>query len=792
MPRTFKLSFPLPRRKSSSDKQPGPSPQRMYSDDTDDFPICSPGVKAERVLGTGEHNNMDLLEQPPTRPKRLRKHPSFMSVTISDAGSDSAREPDDEPSSTRSMSGERTYVRPHIVRNQPSSPLLGQSFSSAVEGWNSNSDMSSPKAQYSPSSSTTQSHYDAAKSPLSISQQTSASSTRDMALRKGCPPVSSPLARTTVDEHFQSQMENGPAEEPLDPPKRRPQYIDISPMLPDPNRFNPPVHSPHLFSKSPRQPSLITRTTKSISDKTRWLGWERRKTKQPELNLGQPFSAESHNQPNLPHNNSVSNGNTPAHNGFDNIDTSPSTGVHEPEPESEARVAPAQTSPTASRPPSKTSRDSTLSDPQAGSRKSSFGKNSPQCLPIQPKIEYPLGQTPASLPRDRSSSQPCEIQRTPSTRSQRSLLSGYSHRNTLSGMDLQNQSVLALSSSEDESEESVPSSENLRRHRIRESIEYADKGEEAMVLRAERVKSLKPQPVVNVRSQRSSRSSSSQVIPPVPSIPTRPLLSPRVSSMKWQEHKNIKPALDSYAGGFDTDWELSATGSRTSQNSGSSSQRRLNGRESKMMAVTPDEERLLEGMRRKRASIRLESAADGFSRRVSQPYSVREFPTARPKTADEDKRPRFHDKTVLQSPPVMSEELLKSLNSSHAASADDLTREIEYFPEVPEAPIRLRSIGNNMSSPKNPPSLSFTASDLVPSTPMSRRSPITPPPGIGFLEAYPGGYAISPSRSAYAARNTHERKRTVSSSVVVLDGAEQRAQQLDEEDDITGWAMNRW
>ena len=787
MPRTFKLSFPLPRRKSSSDKQ---SPQRMYSDDTDDSPICSPGVKAEKVLGTGEHNNLDLLEQPPRRPKRLRKHPSFMSVTISDTGSDSAREPDDDPSSTRSMSGERTHVRPAVVRNQPSSPLLGQSFSTALERWNSNSDMSSPKAQYSPSSSTSQSHYDAAKSPLLISQQTSASSTRDMALRKGCPPVSSPLARTTVDEHFQNLMVNDPAQEPLDSTKRRPQYIDMSALLPDPNRFDPPVHSPHLFSKSPAQPSLITRTTKSLSDKTRWLGWERKKTKQPESGLSQSFNAGSHQQAKMPHNNSISNANTSAHDRFDKIDTSPSAGVLEPE--LDPRIAPAHTFPTASRTPSKTSRNSTLSDVQAGSRKSSFGKISQSGLLTQPKIEYSFGQTLASLPRDKVSSQPCEIRSTPSTRSQRSLLSSQSHRNTLSGMDLQNQSVLALSSSEDESEESVLSSDTVRRHHIRESIDYADRGEEAMVLRAERVKSLKPQPVVNVRSRRASRSSSSGVVPPVPSIPTRPLLSPRVSSMKWQEHKNIRSALDAYSNGFDPDWEPSATGSRTSQSSRSSSQRRLNGRESKMMAVTPDEERLLEGMRRKRASIRQESAADGFSKRDSQLYSVREPPTARPKTADEDKRPRFRDKAVPQSPPVMSEELLRSLSGSYAASADDLTREIEYFPQVPEAPVRLRSIGNNVSSPKKSPSLSFTASDLVPSTPRSRRSPITPPPGVGFLEAYPGSHAVSPSRSAYAVRNTHERKRTASSSVVVLDGAEQRAQQLDEEDDITGWAMNRW
>ena len=128
----------------------------------------------------------------------------------------------------------------------------------------------------------------------------------------------------------------------------------------------------------------------------------------------------------------------------------------------------------------------------------------------------------------------------------------------------------------------------------------------------------------------------------------------------------------------------------------------------------------------------------------------------------------------------------------YAVSVDDLAREIEYFPQVPEIPVRLRGHTNLDPSPKKSPSLTFTVSDLVPSTPTSRRSPITPPSSLGHLDAYSGSYAVSPSRSVQSSKNKHERKRTVSSSVVVLDGAEQRAQQLDEEDEITGWAMNRW
>ena len=670
MPRTFKFSFPLPRRKSSSDKQqPGASPRRMYSDDADDFPSCSPGVKAEEVLGTAEPNNMDLLDHPPRRPKRLRKYPSFMSVTISDAGTDSPRDTDDDPLSARSLSDDRSYFRPSVARNQPSSPLLHQSFSTAVEEWNSNINASSPKARYSPSSSTLQSHYDSAKSPLSISQQTSASSTRDMALWKGGPPILSPLAVSTLRRHSQGLADHDIEQENADTQKTRPNHIDLSALLPQPKPFDPPVHSPHLFAKSPPQPSLLTRTSRSISGKTRWLGWERRKTKQIDSSLVQPVEPESHQDGDLPRNGNSSNANVPARNWFDRVHTRAPAERYEPEPET--RPVPVHHSSTESGTYSRICRDDTFGGIRVGSRKNSIGNYSQHSVPIQLPTGYQLGRKPGSLPRDRSSSHPFEIRTTSSIRSQRSFLSSQSNPNALSGMDLQNQSVLALSSSEDEDEESVPSNDKARRHHIRESIDYGDRGEEALVMSAEKAKSIRPLPVVNVHLGRASRSSSSEVIPPVPSIPARPMLSPRVSSMKWQEHRNIKAALDSYANGFDSDLEPSASGSRTSQSSRSSSQRRLNGRESKMMAVTPDEEKLLEGMRRKRASIRQDSFADDFSKHGSHHYSGRESVTVRPKTAGEEKRRRFYDASTSQSPPSVSEEILRSLNGTYAASTDE-------------------------------------------------------------------------------------------------------------------------
>lgn len=195
-------------------------------------------------------------------------------------------------------------------------------------------------------------------------------------------------------------------------------------------------------------------------------------------------------------------------------------------------------------------------------------------------------------------------------------------------------------------------------------------------------------------------------------------------------------------------------------------------------------------MRRKRASLRQDVFAESFGKGAVRPSD----PIARPRTAGAEERTPVYDADMSRAPPNMPDDLARSLGVPYAASADDLTHDVDLlFPEVPDLPARLRGPNGLSSPPKQSPSLSFTASDLVPSTPTSRRSPITPPPGMGYLDAQWSNQSISPSRPIYLAnKNKHERKRTVSSSVMVLDGPEQRAQQLDEEDEITGWAMNRW
>ncbi|KAK4697128.1 hypothetical protein P7C71_g905, partial [Lecanoromycetidae sp. Uapishka_2] len=211
------------------------------------------------------------------------------------------------------------------------------------------------------------------------------------------------------------------------------------------------------------------------------------------------------------------------------------------------------------------------------------------------------------------------------------------------------------------------------------------------------------------------------------------------------------------------------------------------------MKVTQEEEKLLEAMRDKRASIRQDDFEKGFKTAMQLQDIV-----ARPKTAGADGRSSVTNSrsSVYGSSisPVSTQEydLKRTLAGSRiSATAEDLVNEDAYpFPEVPPS---LKSPADSASIPKASPSLSFSPSEVLSSTPGSRDSPITPPPGHGTLGLYSRGSTLSPGRGVMVMNKVgHERKRTISSSVVMLDGVEHHAQELDEANEISNWAMDRW
>jgi len=754
----------------------------MYSDGAGNFPFSSPGAKAEEVLGTSAPNS-DGLEDVPQM-KVLRKYPSFMTVAISDAGSDSLRG-DDEVRSGKSTPGEGAYDRrSSLARNQPSSPLSGH-FGPATNDRIGGSDRSSPQVHCSPSSTTLKSYYDPARSPLAVSQQTSASSVRDMALRKGMPIISSPLAQDASQPT--SPVDVGPEANQgiAEPARRRPPHIDLSSLFPKPRSIEPPLNSPHLITRSPPRMSMISSNHRSTSGRPKWFGWEKKKSRPKEVH-------DSQRLPSIPppaddppaYKLNVSRPSQPARDNFQKIEEGASHATDDPA--AEHGLAVSSQPPEDPRMTLKVGYDQISREWRSRLRNSSFGNYSQRSIPSQRSSSLCLESNTAQSYRQKGALLTnCEIRSNPSTASRPSIRSGIERGEALSTMDLLNQSVLSLSSSEDESEDSVPTDPRFRRHCIRESIDCVEKGEETQVFNAQRVTSLKPRPIFSTRTRRRSRSSGSEVVPPIPGIPARPKVSERVSSMKWQEHQNIGSALDNYVDSGTFDSEHFGTDLRLN------SQSRVRRSGSKMMAVTTDEEKLLEGMRRKRASLRQDVFAESFGKGAIHP----EDSVARPRTAGAEGRPRYFHAEMLRAPSNEPDDLARSLSVPYAASVGDLTCDVDYaFPDVPDIPVRLRGPNSLSSPPKRSPSLSFSASDLVPSTPTSRRSPITPPPGMGYIDAQSSNYEmVSPSRPIYlTTQNQHDRKRTISSSVVVLDGAEQRAQQLDEEDEITGWAMNRW
>jgi hypothetical protein len=100
------------------------------------------------------------------------------------------------------------------------------------------------------SSSTLRSYYDRTKSPLVVSQQTSASSARDFALRKGCPPVIPAMQRdASGPQHgepsgYMTKLSKGGL-------KRRPSRLDLSMLFPKPAARAGPMLSPHRYTDSP-------------------------------------------------------------------------------------------------------------------------------------------------------------------------------------------------------------------------------------------------------------------------------------------------------------------------------------------------------------------------------------------------------------------------------------------------------------------------------------------------------------------------------------------------------------
>ena len=617
MARSLKISFPLPRRSSSS---PQTTPGSQYSNQSniDYSPLSHPGTKAEKVLGISEADGSELKKKQLKRGKiQLRKHPSFMSVTLSDVDRESVRTLDEFPFPGIQTPTELVPQPTQHKDRQGSSPFLGEHSALRSTDGAIPTKGSGPQARRAESSSTLRSHYDSKKSPLSISQQTSASSARDMALRKGFPPFSSPLSldaagsvkstkskglhsrdiSTDTKASGSSNLSGNSIRRINSIPRRRPSAMDRPTLFPNSNRaFHAVSPPPALVNAALPKPLGIQSQQKSTFSRPRW--WAKVITQLPP-----PIAIEDQRHHEDCDNNSASikiNVNKPKasleagmRNWFDGLgDEGTESDGQQGIEDSEYGFSNCRTPESYKfSPTTRKIMTQGVQSRQMPERNRSLGNNRELATFSNKKSSFQLNSPPGLSFVGRSSSQaPDDTSIFDSTRGSLDTFLTKAKKTSKGphpGTDLQMVSFLELSSSEDETESYFEPP--YRRHHIRASIEKASYNNEVSVGSAQRAQPARPRSILNGRARAPSRrSNGSEKVPPVPKIPDKPRVSQRTSSVRWREIMedrggNIESTVES--------WGSSLSGSTDARNATARAKQTI--RRSRFMKVTSEEEKLL-------------------------------------------------------------------------------------------------------------------------------------------------------------------------------------------------------
>ena len=688
--------------------------------------------------------------------KQLRKHPSFMSLTLSNVDAESVKTPNEFP-----FPGMRTpstlVPQPTQVGRQGSSTLLGEQYNFGSTIGDTLSNSYSPRARGAESPSALRSHYDPKKLPLSISQQTSASSARDW---KGSPSISSPLSLNAVEPvkateplglHSRniytdteasgsSKLSGNSVKRINGNTRRRPSVLDPPTLHPNANRvFHAVSPPPALINEVLPKPLCPQSQPKITFSRPSW--WANVKTQVS------PNTIEAQQRHEDMEGNFLSiklhvkkpkaKPEAGMRNWVDGLEDERTSldGQQDIEVSGYRMVEPYKS-------PMSFQKIMThgFRFPQIPERKICFSDSEPITL-LDQTPSFRFDSPPVRSLYSGSSSQAREEistpGSTPASPGATIVQPTTSRQGSSPEMDLQSVSFLELSSSEDEMESN--SDAPCRRHRIRASIERASYNNEVSVGNAQRAQPVRPRSIVNGRIRPSSRSNIPEKVPPVPKIPDKPRLSQRTSAVQWREMKagSTESMVDS--------GESSVSGSIDIRRAKIIAKQTI--RRSKFMKVTSEEERLLEAMRDKRARIRQDDFDKGFKTAMQLQDIV-----ARPKTTSADER-------AFRSPDY------------GAMASTDLILEDAY--PSPEVPVNRKGAAGLISSSKTSPSLSLSPSDVLFETPASHNSPMTPPPGQGALSLHGRALTLSPPRGIIEMDIiSHERKRIMSSSVVDLERVE--------------------
>lgn len=215
--------------------------------------------KVERLLGTTGLPVRPSPEYDTLERATLNSKPSYMTLTVSEASGDDQHQPHFEPSPNTHNNRAPRY---QSLRHQASSNVLGYSGHPAEQYRESAASLNTRDLRSEQSSATLRSYYDAHKAPLLVSQQTSESAIRDMALRKGLAPVIPTAGEQEVQaglDYTQTRRKQSITPSVASTAReQRTKKLDITNFFPRPRTSSSNVPPAHSVFSSPSQLSLAS------------------------------------------------------------------------------------------------------------------------------------------------------------------------------------------------------------------------------------------------------------------------------------------------------------------------------------------------------------------------------------------------------------------------------------------------------------------------------------------------------------------------------------------------------
>ncbi|KAF2812574.1 uncharacterized protein BDZ99DRAFT_269621 [Mytilinidion resinicola] len=662
MARGSKFSFPIPGRRNHAKKDVVetssiPSVDSHYPEYTPRVEDPSKPSKAERLLGT---SNLALRQssrqqpQPPTRTAPVPipeppQSPGYMTVTVSEAsfGSDYT----DHASST-AVEDVAHPPRWQSLHPRPSSNLLGNAYNNDRGRAGSIGSTVSRQIHGQGSSSTLRSFYDAHKSPLAVSQQTSASAVRDMALRKGERPIHpGEHAKSTPSLPLHQDQESAKRQAK----KNKPPRLDLSRLFPKPRTQNSSNGAPLLSpTKMVNSPMPMSATSEDFPRNP--AASQRETTPAPSVKSVQRSDPPAPSRVERPKNQKAKgkeakNQKAFKRDVFDNAKVNvrrPPRGIQhwfegldEEDEEEDDDIPPPPPIPERAPPKPAPVRAFNL----APLRKSSLGRVLPrevvapkldrtQTSHLSPATQMEFYKTPA--PR-----RPLHRQRSASNQSVDSQVTAISSRSKFSTSNLQDNSVLSMSSS-DEEYEAEPHKPVAP---VRDSLAVSTDNEGEIIIGKAQAFEVKPRPKHGRNEsnrRRPSESTLSMTSVSTSAATIEVMLSPDPHSSYLPRHSRTKASRHSRQPSAIPEHDtrprtasagetaaLSPTMSPRSAKTSRSEPRSTRSEQHKLMAVTEEEEALLEMMRRKRAAMAKHSFSEGYKTALTQATKRGDTPTPR-------------------------------------------------------------------------------------------------------------------------------------------------------------------